>query len=1284
MIRRLRISAAVALALAVGSLTPAVRGDGLFDHLWGHSGPPTLVDVARIIDKIQENILDQGTVVVKQPDVWSQARMTRFRQEFEDTMSPELTKFQTYLNGRIARSDAASFSSQTALGAALSPATPAALGPLTTTDQLKAERTEAMGLIVSGGEQKTVNFPDATKSTTAANFTLLNNVFAKTDSGAAQPTAIPFGLEPTVTLDQRANYITHLHRLRRVNLGDDNADSAGYGLYLVRVPVSIWPGEKTVRGFGAEVNLTVRHDFGPRFLQSTYRNLVINDLIDQLAPVVHELARTGTAQKFFDIVAELEQEKRKYEGALAAKEGAGGGGQLPALPTSDAPTFSSLAAERSFVQQARTQTRVGVKNEAADRALDELNAQINLLSNVLSDSLNSLSASLPANRSGQRIYAVAPGDVPRVFLKENLAFLGYAALRSVGLAHDPSHVRPSVGIDTEKVRMIDVRNFLRHELESAYDLMEGRAGQELPVLQDVMYIDNIAEQVYSRRYEGPKGLTPDSPDELNEFTTLYESLAGRLPGNLKNRSIGALCWGIAVQAGLLNRQLIEDMKQVKGADGYTPPLEVGAMHFYAPDPGAEVEMIFQEYVKARWPMIVFALEPVVDQQNIEDAFTRRRDLQLAIAFALSSGRISFRQAINFTRQLQYEAQTIALNQTVSAYAHGNDNFGWRFMPRYQTPPEESNLRAVTNLLLRGGPGPNYQLAKSKIEPGLRELTAVIVMPSFVRGVRIDSANNWFRLHDPDERTVRSARSVELGRRINEARDALEVACKVGRYRPEDVERLRVKLHQLEAMLPLQSAYVKMPYENTLGGFALFTQGATALVPQLSGFESIDFIDPSKSLDMVVYGKNFNIYETAVMVGGRALPREGTEMVVARDANGRPITYLNTLSPLKAPNGDLILTRSDGSTINVKDMGSFQIMSREVMRLRIPPGVEPSYRRAALTGRDEPGVVEVYVSTPNGISNRLQIPIKQKPEPKPADPVVVREQSSSAYTIVDADLSVVVAGPVTGGNIANNTVPPLPPGKVVRILPDPPASPPEEATVRFQFVLNDRSVVDEVAVAGVKRVNGVLTLTSTQLHKLVKDLIAKLKENNVTVAATTLFTSRRVTVQAKGSDLIQPTANQLRISFEVLLSETPAAPPPGAAVAGGPADSMVPPLARPATVRASFDAPPRSEPNPLGVTFDRAEPAEEHSPLLRRVQLNGATPQAPTVPTAPRPERSRRRRRLPPTTGRQRPRSSPPDRRARPCSSSPSPPRASTSRYRSRTSRSNTGYSIATPRRGPRS
>jgi hypothetical protein len=166
------------------------------------------------------------------------------------------------------------------------------------------------------------------------------------------------------------------------------------------------------------------------------------------------------------------------------------------------------------------------------------------------------------------------------------------------------------------------------------------------------------------------------------------------------------------------------------------------------------------------------------------------------------------------------------------------------------------------LLWNGGPGPHWTLDNSWIEPGIRELTSVVIMPSFVRGMRVDVSGDWYRLHDPDERKLHTARTVEIGRQINEARECLEEACKCGKYRPEDTERLRVRLHQLETMLPMQTQFVKVPYENTLGGFALFTQGATSLVPELSGFEGLEYIDPDKGGDIIVYGKHFSVQPSA--------------------------------------------------------------------------------------------------------------------------------------------------------------------------------------------------------------------------------------------------------------------------------------------------------------------------------------------------------------------------------------------------------------------------------------
>ena len=952
LLRAWYVGAALAV-VAVGSIPPSATAQGVREYVrsW-MSEPPTLEDVARRIDHIQNCLSDQGTVVIKQPDVWSQARMTKFRKEYENTMAQQLSQFKLITSARIARSDSASFNSQTALAGALSPLQPGQSLQVSSSD-LSKELSAANGMLGS-------NLPGQASPPfgAAADFALLNPTAPKgAISPASPPGNLTYGLEPNVQNDEQGDYITHLQRLRRINLGDDNADSAGYGLYLMRVPVSITPGDCTKKGFGAVVNMSVSHDFGPKFLQSTYRNLVINDLIDQLSPVVYEMIRSGLADEHQKALEAYYKPDRRRKPAPANGH-------------------SSAAQADPATQKIRDRGTHKIAHIFAARTV---------------------------NRGEPRVYPLAPSDFNRVFGGMfNILLLSYATQEALDLVASPASSMPN--IDFNRVHLTDVRSYLKQELGAAYDLMDGHCTQDAqPVLADVPYIEDLIDKVFCRKYEGPKGARPNTLEEFSDFVPMYEGLTQRLPGNLHDRPIGVLCWAIAIDAGLLSRQLHEDMSQTKGPDGWTCPPEAEQMAFYNPVPLPDASQVFEGYVKARWPMITFALEPVIDEQNVDDAFTRRRDLQLALSFALASGRISFRQAITYTRALQYESQTIALNQTVAAFAHGNDTFGWRIAPRYQTPPEESNLQAVTNLLLRGGPGPNYQLAHSKIEPGLRELTAVVVMPSFVRGVRLDVANDWYRVIDPDELKVHTAHAIELGRKINEARDCLDAACKCGRYRTEDVQRLQARLHQLEQLLPLQTQFVKVPYENTLGGFDLFTPGASALVPQLTGFFGVDYIDVSSSsngCDLIVYGKHYNIYETHVNVGGHDLPAEGTAVAVAKDPSGNPIYDANSGTPLRDDKGNLLLQKPDGTTYAFTDNGSFDIISREVMRVRIPSSL--AKQLSTVTRADDGSRwVEISVSTPNGISNRLQVPVSQA-KPATASP------QPPGYTIPASSTSVTLA------------------------------------------------------------------------------------------------------------------------------------------------------------------------------------------------------------------------------------------------------------------------------------
>lgn len=1361
--------------LAVAAPWPA-RADVL-DYLWGHSGPPTLADVAKMIDHIQHSLTNQGTVVIKQPDVWSQARMTQFRQEYEDTMAAQLTKFDARLAGRIARSDTANFVSQTALAASISPLGANLSTQLTTPEALKDERERAVKVLTGAADWNSSGSIALTAPTNSrAAFDYLKGAapVGGTDNTGA---AMAFGLEPNVDLDQRSDYITHLHRLRRINLGDDNADSAGYGLYLMRIPLSIQPGSHTKKGFGAIVNLTVSHDFNPRFLQSTYRNLVINDLVDKLSPVVHELIRSGAAASYekqkekidkdFEarrndpsappspIVEELEAiAKRTGEITFAVNRA---GARLNAIAPGDMTNVFQL--QNLLTLAAESQRALGVLATSAEglaaratvptarRELEGLKAQYQLAEAERQASIaDHQLASNAAERETRRAEAVARDINAEAIRKTRMAEAG----RSAGVT--PSSVGDGVAavipqtsvlipetespIEAEarsqvaaefreadekaeeaeraedrmrqsakraevaaakvkvaegdlqkaldahdletkpyrnRVRLIDVRSYLRNQLEAAYDLVDGHGREGMPVLQSVDYVESLVNDFYNRRLDEPQAVGDETKPK--EQVGKYEVFLSQLPGGqrdeglgLKNAGLGALAWGIVLEAGLLNRHLQEEMKRTKGANDYSAPPDIDMMYFYAPEPPEATIRAFEDYVRARWPMIAFSLEPVVDQQNIEDAFTRRRDLQLAVAFALASGRISFRQAMTFTRNLQYEAQTIALNQTVAAFANGNDTFGWRITPRYQTPPEESNFQAMSNLIFRGGPGPNWQLSNSKIEPGLRELTAVVVMPSFVQGVRVDTSGDWFRLADPGSRKLHTARTVELGRRINEARECLEEACKHANYRPEDVERLRVRLRQLESMLPLQTAFVRVPYENTLGGFALFSQGKTDLVPELVGFDGLDYIDPGKPTDLIIHGRNFSLYETSVVVGGKNLSREGTRSYVVWDKEGKPFTLSSLTNPIRNEKGELVLQvlgdKGAVTTIMIPDPGSYLIQSREVMRVRIPAGV------ARVARADGTEAVEVNVSTPTGISNRLLIPIRPetstkqtKPEPKPT-PVV---GLAATATIVDPVVTFRYRATIDkDGKLERKDRIGVDHGTTVRVLSSVPQSAKETARARLEFPVGapKATVLSAIEIADVPLdpTNNCYVLDEAKLNDIAAQIEAMIAGSKLAPGPDSTFTTSRVSLWIPSMEPKRwmKTTNNLTVNYEFVVSQAPAvaSPAAGAALSSTPAsrrdDQMlkasderivIPPPSRPLDLDA-LPALPRSQPwdieeaagEPFEIDdedalapptrFERSAPriafqegAEEPAPSATDLGVPAPTPTTIPPPSPPSPSTS---------------------------------------------------------------
>ncbi|HCS54083.1 MAG TPA: hypothetical protein DIW81_21270, partial [Planctomycetaceae bacterium] len=440
----------------------------------------------------------------------------------------------------------------------------------------------------------------------------------------------------------------------------------------------------------------------------------------------------------------------------------------------------------------------------------------------------------------------------------------------------------------------------------------------------------------------------------------------------------ALAWAILVDSALLNDQLFDDMQRIQKAKHvyFAPDYNPG---FYGPNPSPESKEIFNQYVQARWPIHVFALDPEVQEQNVADAYARRRETQLALAMAFANGEIGANTFSRFARQTDFQLETISLNRTVVGFSHGNDTFGWRFFPRVQAPPTPGNFKASWQNWVTGSPSRDDDLKCRQLEAGPRELLAIVVMPSFVPYLRVDSRSNWFKLTDPKCKEFTTEDSVRMGHMIQYIHNCKETCLHENHmYRPGDVMRVMQAVNQLENRLPLQDTLAQIPYENDLGGYRLFALGKRNLGPELIGFYGEPGINLQGNTNLFLVGRGFNVNATRVIVGGQDC--------------------------------------------------DFDLLSRDVMLVKIPPG---SYTVSVnVPGEDgkkkEEDHVDIHVATPYGVSGHLFVPIIKKPTSPPGYAFSFGEVFgcvnysaccvSECLTLVQDDL--VIKGPGIPGKTVN--------------------------------------------------------------------------------------------------------------------------------------------------------------------------------------------------------------------------------------------------------------------------
>ena len=912
--RCLRQAAAVGCLLAAaGPLTAGELGPLLkkltapFEAAHREKPPietdPCVDELAARLEWIEHRIDTHGSIVAKQPDVWGQSRLTRHRYEYEEQLRRQLDRFEERAHAAIRRSD------QQYLGMAL--ALQAAAGRRRRGDDVvavpEASVVNQIGDLLPSGNEGLGRDGQLVISRSAP--------FTQPGLPGAFPEE-PIGLEPTLHLDHLSRYLHHLHALRRVNEGDDSADAPGYALNLIRVPVSILPGSLTRRGYGGEITLTVTPQIDADLLPRTFRNLVINDLVDTIAPALTHCVNDADCLRWARTIDQQRVSSSRH---------------------SAVPQQSFMAAIESLGQR-----------------------------------LPAIAPSPPPVTKSRRARLPLPGsqlaDVAGVATMARLIVTTHTALAS----HPVS--QPCI-------EFTDVRAFLTSELEAACDFLAVPAQRE--IWQELAGW-RLAELIRGRQIAAVDAIRCHAFRQFGA-TDLADPAAERVAGpddccpaeptarSPCKTTTAALAWAILVESALLDARLADDIAATTLGGSGMPCL---AGPFFGPSPSPEARATFADYVRRRWPVRVFALDPVIDEQNVEESFARRREAQIAMAVAFASGRTSAQALTRATRRLELDMATVALNRTAVGFTHGADTFGWRFAPRVQPPPTRTGLAGWAETLC--GTSSDADLASRCLEPGIRECMAVIVMPSFIPGLSFDVHTNWFALAHPKDTEPDLHDTVKLARAVAAVRESA-VACQACRHRYADglLAQLLRRADQLEQELSLQTLAAKVPLENTAGGFELFDAGITDLAPELTGWYGAPGIDRQAATTLFLVGEGFSIHDTRLLAGGRAVPfrllsREVMEVTIPPSV--QPLAPV--VSPPRSTAG-LGQSRSPLQLVTHADAEPLPAPpDSPPAGLRDPPAVAPPVTTVC-RGRE---LVDFHLATPYGVSSHLLVPVVSRHRP----------------------------------------------------------------------------------------------------------------------------------------------------------------------------------------------------------------------------------------------------------------------------------------------------------------
>ena len=685
----------------------------------------------------------------------------------------------------------------------------------------------------------------------------------------------------------------------------------------------------------------------------------------------------------------------------------------PAQPSFNSEQVNALVMPASQKQQQLQSllNQVGTLQESVDKLGRMSRHKVALRSKSQLAQLSPISL-VPTTRSRTARLPFPPGEMTEIY-----GFAGYYTLLQ-GAYQALANVRfsrPNTSGTEIYIHLPDVQGYLQEEIAAAQRMLEDVEYRQLwtycdrglapavlghqfadiaqrrsAFLKEVKEIEGRLKerQAAFPRIPGPSAVSKQGTAghvSLTSSEVYYDDSDDR--GNSRSRAHGsalegaettleALAWAIIVESALLEYQLEHDMKESAGLKGCQlidlPPEQ---RDFYLPEPSREAREAFKRYVECRWPIHVFALDPAAWQQNLASTFSMRREMQLALSLAFVNGRISANNMMQYARRIEFDFSTVDLNGTAVGFSHGNETFGWRFYPRFQTPDVDNNLTVFFRDQLWGGPNKNVFLHQRRLEPGIRECYAVVIMPSFVPYADLNVSTNWFSLINPQRKELTTQYAVRLSNQVK----AIEnyAPCVVDResYRDGEWDRMKEKAKQLETRLPLQSAKVQVPYENTLGGFAMFNTGVTDLAPELIGWYGCSSVNPNAATTVFLVGNHFSVHSTVVIAGGQPV----------------------------AP-------------------AAQQLLSRQVVQVTIP-------QNPLLVGDAAEKFVDVQIATPYGVTQHLLIPAVVPPKADDTPLPSTQPAGTAVQSIAWNPATFTIAFSYSGTGIvspAGGTTPPLPP------------------------------------------------------------------------------------------------------------------------------------------------------------------------------------------------------------------------------------------------------------------